>query len=366
MRKHVAFWVVLMVALVLLAVALTDDATNGPEFDPRSTSPSGTRALIELIERFGADVTQRPVDVETLDVEGTTLLVVRDVYDGDQRADVEAWVRRGGRLVLIDDRSPLNPLPAGSEPPGTLSRGVCDMEGFDDVQELSLDWSFTRLAVSDRSCFGDGDSAVVLSETVGRGESVTLGEPLLVTNEFIGRADNAVLAVRLLRAERTEHVVVVFDPLHAVGTETLGDLIGSNVRWFGVQLLVAFGLFVAWRSRRFGAVVDEPQLVTIPGSMQVRAAGVLRQRAGAAAEAAALLRADLDRRVRRHHRLPPEVDLAPLLDRVAEESGIARQRFDDVLGATTVAASEEELAQLVVAIDTISPVLVPRFEEHHD
>src|SRR5688572_29783574 len=70
-----------------------------PALDPRSDEPDGTSALVALLEQLGSDV-----DLSVgLPAAGDDLaLVLVDRLDEDQTAEVLAWARAGGTLVVAD------------------------------------------------------------------------------------------------------------------------------------------------------------------------------------------------------------------------------------------------------------------------
>ena len=88
-----------------------------------------------------------------------------------------------------------------------------------------------------------------------------------------------------------------------------------------MQLAVAFGVLVLWRSRRLGRPVLEPQPVQLAGSELVVAVGELLQRAKGREQAASVLRDDLRRWLAERLGLPP----ATPAEVVAEAAAAARR-----------------------------------------
>jgi hypothetical protein len=165
-----------------------------------------------------------------------------------------------------------------------------------------------------------------------------LGGALPFTNERLDEEDNAVLAGRLL-LEGSGSITVVYTPISSpADTITLGDLIGSNVRWFGWQLAVVAVVGLLWAVRRFGSVVREPAVVELPGSLAVRATAELHRRASSAPHSAEVIHRSLLARVRTDHRLPPEIDPRHAAELLAGRTGI---EADDIVGLLTAPESHE-------------------------
>ena len=150
------------------------------------------------------------------------------------------------------------------------------------------------------SCFGSGGQTYLTIERRGGGTITSLGGPRLLTNENLGRFDNAYVATTLLAPNPDQARIAVLSPsLVEFGDQSLGGLVASRVRNAILMLLASFGLYALFRMRRLGAVVREPQPVPIRGSELVLQAGVLSERAQDPASAAATIRADFVRRWRR-------------------------------------------------------------------
>lgn len=277
--------------LLLLAVIIGRRPTEGPPLDPDSVGPLGAKALVELLELQNVEVSEGLPDDLTDDA---TVFVLRDGLGAEENDRLLAWVDDGGTVVVADLGSTLG-LPA-VEVTATSTRGVCSMAGLDDVETLGGDtFAVFEVPSDSRSCFGDGASAFLVAERYGEGRIISVGGAGVFTNAMLDEADNAVLAVRLVASGR---VHIIHSDAAPSGQQTLADLIPSWVWWASVQLLIAFGLFVWSRARRFGRVVVEPDLIELPAASSLRGAAELRRRTKAHASAAATLRAATERRLR--------------------------------------------------------------------
>ena len=105
-------WIPLVLVGAVLAAYVGATRSNpGPPLDPDSTAPDGTRALVELLDRYGPGV-------ELVDgvpsAAFDTALLLEDRLDRDDARQLEGWVRRGNLLVVADPTSLLTPAVAGA------------------------------------------------------------------------------------------------------------------------------------------------------------------------------------------------------------------------------------------------------------
>lgn len=278
--------VVLVLVVVLGAYVGAARRTTGAPLDPASTAPDGTKALVQLVDRLGGSlhVTAR-TPTDGVDV----ALLLQDPLDRQQADELTRWIRRGGTLVVADPGSRFTP-PLGAGAFDELS-GRCGIPGLDAVERLDVGLARTFLVEGAATgCFRVADDeAFLVSERAGEGQVISVGGPALFTNELLGAADNPVLAAALLVDDGRS--TAFLRPVPAGGGDrSLVDLVGTPVRAGLAQLLVAFGLVVAWRARRLGRPIEEPQPVRIEGSELTRAVGRLLESNRRPDRAAALLR----------------------------------------------------------------------------
>lgn len=315
-------WIGVIVLVVLGAAYVGSSRQNpGPALDPTSTSPQGAKAVVELVRRLGAEMSV--VDgVPDADID--VALLLEDRLPRKQADDLEGWIRRGGTLVVADPSSLLTPRVGGGVV--DVQRGVCDVDGLGDVRELDLGVS-RRYLVPDRAetCFRSSNGeAFLVVETRGEGRVVSLGGPNVFTNALLDEGDNAVLAGALLSGEG-RRAVFVRPTLAGGGDRGLVDLIGTPVRAALAQLIVVFLVVVAWRARRLGGPVTEPQPVQIQGSELTNAVGRLLRNNRRPDRAAAILRDHARRDLSSRLGLPLDASSA-----VVESTVTARTTLDDV------------------------------------
>lgn len=353
-RRNLLFWIGLVASLVVVAYLSTGQRNDtGRPLDPESTDGLGTRALIELVERFDGIVSFGLPAEET-----ATTLILTDQLTEPQRQDLEQWVNDGGTVVVVDPNSSFAAeFGFGqSVAEDELASGSCTVEGLSGLRLAGGTFLLQSTADAEQSCFGDDDGSYVNVRPQGQGKVVSLGGGLPLSNQYLDEADNAVLAVEVLLSTptgRDRSVAVLYDPVLTAGARSLFDLVSATARWTLWQLLVAFALYVSWRSRRFGRPVSETQPVKLPGSLLVRATGELNRRAGGFAAADQAVRSDHEQRLRRRLRVSPELPLADLVPLVAESAEVELSVVERSLQAPP-ANDKGELVALVHAVDAVT------------
>jgi hypothetical protein len=328
---------------ILLAVFLIGrPRSDGPPLDPSSSGKLGTRALVLLLEDLGADVTVRAGAPSAAD---DVVLVLSDDLDEGQRSAVRRRVVAGGRLVVADPSSPLQPFARGDAlGPGTLRRrcavpALADVETVDPVGGVGFD-----VPATGTPCFPSPGGAFVAVADVGRGTVVGIGGAGALTNSSLGEVDNAVLAGALLAPREGTHVAVLRPAAIGGGGRSLNDLVAPGVKGALVQLGVAFLLYALWRARRLGAPVLEPQPVPLAASELVVAVGQLLQRAGRRDQAGALLRADLRRRLAERLGLPLDAPAEAVATAASARTGVPVERLRAALAPAHLARDDELIA----------------------
>lgn len=309
----------------LVGVALLGGPSNdGPPLDPRSDGPLGTSAMVDLLRGVGSRV---ELSVGLPGADDDVALLLRDRLDAGQLDQLRSWVSEGGTLVVTDPASGITPpaeLAGPLEGDGPLLREVCTIDALADVVEVD-GGAAARYATDGTtgSCLGSEGSAFVVTTSVGAGDVVAVGGAAFVTNERLGRRDNAILAVALLAPRPGLTVRIVDAPIPAGGGDTdLYDLVSDGVRRLGLQLGIAFVVYAVWRAIRFGRPVVESQPVEIAGAELVSATGRLLERARAPGPAAEVLRADLRRALCTRFGLAPDGSADDLVALVARRSAL--------------------------------------------
>jgi hypothetical protein len=351
-RSTIGFWGG-GAALVLLVAILLAGGTNEEPLDPRSVAPDGAKALVDLLDRFGARV-ELGISIPT-DRHGVALLL-DDSYGFDDRNRVEGWVRDGGVLVVADPSSALTPALDRS---GEQSSG-CSVQAFAAIDELvGPEVRFRELGDA-TSCFG----GVVIVDPVGDGYIISLGGPGPFLNDRLDQADNAVLAVALLAPTDGTEVAFLEPALPVgVGGESLRDLISDPIWVFAFQIGVGFLFFAWWRSRRLGAPVAEPIDVQIEGSELAVARGRLLEGLRQPGSAAADIRADTVVQLSRRLGLPPGA-AAELVAERAAAAGAGDATEVLALLATRAVKTDSELLAVSQGLAAVRRAVFDRAGSH--
>lgn len=350
-------WIVLVAVLVFVALVAGAPRNKGRDLDPDGTGPSGLKALRELATSFGARVEVTSNMAPDADV----MFMAQDIVPDADIPTVEDWVSRGGVLVVTDPSSPF--APAGSNASGllagsiddTIPRGECDVRALAAVDRLATGGGGVRYQVSSgsESCFGADGRAFVVVTSEGSGAIVAIGGPGPFVNRYLGDQDNAALAVSLLAPRPGTRVAMLVPGAGAVADRrSLTDALSPGVRLALLQLFVAFGVYAWFRGRRLGQPIVEAQPVQIEGSELVSAVGALMQQTRDPTRAAALMRADLRRRLVARLGLASDVEPRVMAEVAAARTGVDPERIRVAVEDSFV-TSDAELLTLAQYIDSI-------------
>ncbi len=317
--KRVLPFALLIGAVLLLGLASRNGRNDGEPLDPRSTGPLGARALVLLLERFGADVSIGG----GLPAEGGTALLLKDELNEEETAALERWVDDGGTLIVADPRSSFAPALAPSssgifspeeleddDEGGDRLRPRCSLSALAAVGAIEVEAPLgLRVRTGSIGCFPVPDGgAFLVAQGSGAGSIVALGGGGPFVNEQLDQADNAVLAVSLMATTPGTSLTIVEPSIPGGGARGLRDLVSRRVKDGLWQLLVAFGVFALWRARRLGRPVEEPQPVSIAGSELVVAVGNLLQQGRQRDAAARMMRSSLRRTMGERLGLPVDAN----------------------------------------------------------
>ncbi|MFJ7065296.1 DUF4350 domain-containing protein [Streptomyces sp. NPDC101115] len=301
----------LVLALLLIGgtvLATMRSSGHHGRLDPRSTDPSGSRAVAELLKAEGVTVDVADTLTEATAATGadTTLLVTApDLLTPEQQATLHgAMTRSTGRTVLLGP----GPSSLDTLAPGTstaLSVAVAPLEPnctlpaatrAGDV-DLGGERYVTGTTAADTCYLSDGLPTLVRLPGNGTADTILLGSPELLTNKRLAQQGNASLALQLLGSR--PHLVWYLPSLTDVpgATEdpqdpeaTFLELIPSGWLWGTLQLAVAAVLAAVWRGRRLGPLVPERLPVAIRASETTEGRARLYRKTDARDRAATVLR----------------------------------------------------------------------------
>ncbi|MFD4586653.1 DUF4350 domain-containing protein [Streptomyces sp. NPDC058434] len=303
--------VILIVAGFVIAVIRSSNGHG--RLDPRSTDPSGSRAVAELLKDRG--VTTRVVT--TLDEataamgRDTTLLVAGPDLLNNRQQDVlrAAMTSSGGRSVLVAP----GPASVGTLAPGTSADTPAPVSAREPQcsfpaarragsADLGGERYTTDNTLGSDSCYlTDGLPTLLRIDDPGTGDTVLLGAPDILYNDHIDKEGNASLALQLLGSH--PHLVWYLPSLsdgsaaeddgtggRGEGETGIGRLIPSGWLWGTLQLAVAAVLAAVWRARRLGPLVSERLPVAVRASETTEGRARLYRKANARDRAASALR----------------------------------------------------------------------------
>lgn len=314
---------------VLAAFLVAGAFAARPDDDPAGVR--GTLALRRFLLNMGLEVKEGATPPRLRPGLGAgragTFVLLDDKRDRQGAREILRWVSAGGRLVLADPSSPIaralrvraasTIAPLGGKE--TLQSGCSEFRRaqVSRIEVSGSDRAFSQAPGGAVGCFRAGRGSYLLSFPHGRGSVVLIGGKSAFSNEFLLESDNAVFAFRLLAGFGP----VVFGPPASpsmFGTakgpwESLPPLGKAGV----VQIVIAGGIFLFVKGRRFGRPVLEEPVSPIPSSQLVWAAAGLYRMAGAAEFAGRLLRQGARRRLTRRLGVPvgDEATLRRALDR---------------------------------------------------
>jgi hypothetical protein len=335
-RRRAAGWAAAGVLVAAAVAGIGPGRNPGPPLDPRSTGPLGLAALVEVLDRLDVDVRvggALPREDEPV------ALVVQDRFDEAAESALAEWVEDGGRLVVADPG-----LDAAADVVGVTAAAFtepsieprCEDPAARGVGRVAVSGGLVLEAAGDaRGCFPRNGGFWMVRDPRGDGEVVTLGGPQTLTNALLGEEDGAVLAVALLTPPDGGGVRVLTGG--AAPGAGLSELLPDGVRLALVQVAVVWLGAVWWRGRRHGRPVEEVGPVRIDAAETTVALGALLHRAGRAQDAAALVRADLRRRLVERLGTPEAAGTAALAaaaaDRTDLPAGLVHRLLDGPLPA---------------------------------
>ncbi|MDW8238162.1 MAG: DUF4350 domain-containing protein [Acidobacteriota bacterium] len=306
--------IVLIILLVLVGLNLVlytdpyaDEETE--ETGSRSTysaRPYGTRAFYLLLQELGYRTIQFTDSLERLhaypDIKALFIISPSLLYPytSQELSVVEAWVKAGGHLIIID-----------REINWSLADGTIHLEtyskykqwqrprvlqptpltvGVNHIQLTEFAQGVTVHNTPSVAHIGDADGVVLREFRHGHGRIVLLGEPYIVANNGITQADNLTLALNLVRSLPAG--IIAFDEHHhgyGLAHVTRQGLVGLGINlyryfkstpilWLLAQTALLMGAWVYSRGRRFARPMSLPQTERCRSLEYVAAMANLAQR----------------------------------------------------------------------------------------
>ncbi|TFD32340.1 DUF4350 domain-containing protein [Cryobacterium sp. TMT1-19] len=321
--RRARYWLLAGVGALIVAVVSTvlaaGGGVGGKPLEADSAAPAGARALVEVLRRQGVNVTAADTLAEARSLAGAAADPTVFFFDesgyltDDQLSAMSALAPR--TVVASPDFLALQTLTPsvgfGGVSQTTVSRAACTVAAAVKADNLSPGGSTLTIpadAAELSGCFTSGENAFALVEQTTADRTLTLlADGTLFSNEKIGQAGNAALALNLLGAgdDLVWYLPTIAD-VPETGTPSLGELTPGWVTPTLILLVLVTVAAAVWRGRRFGPLVAENLPVT------VRASETMEGRARLYARSNARLRALDALRVGAVQRLAGQVGLSRL------------------------------------------------------
>lgn len=275
-RRRIVAGVVAFVLLNIALAAANEFLPSGRiDGDPGSsfvTTPEGTAAWFELLQRTGGEPERLTAPLSDISLDPSDALVVIDVaiMDDASASAVVSFVRNGGRVVvavpdglrgdLADALLADRPLTLTDAPSTTfavaegapLPAGVTDVE-TDGTQAIEAPDGTTPLLVDETG------RALAFEYELGAGTVVMVGDSSVFSNRNLATADNAALAVAILDGRHA-----AFDEYsHGFLSDLVSEpLLPRSWRWTLYLMAAALIVFLVAAGRRLGP--PEPATRALP------------------------------------------------------------------------------------------------------
>ncbi|MFC4562053.1 DUF4350 domain-containing protein [Nocardiopsis mangrovi] len=373
-----------LLGLAVVAVLVSIGAQRPPEgvLEPEGPNPEGARALVQILEGQGADVTiarDAAAAADALTDRSVLVLAFSHRLTAEQLDDL---ARAPGDRLLVQPSGPaLDALAPGVEvaaraDAGTLDPG-CDLPAVRAAGPADLGGELYSApggdgcypAADDGDLGGGGetggdalvrvtaDSSATMT-VIGTGATTVIGTGAPLTNEHLADEGNAALALNLI--DGRDVVWLLPDVAVPEGQASLPELLPLSLRYAVLPLGAALLLLAFWQGRRLGPLVTErlPVVVraseTTEGRAGLYAARRARDRAGAA------LREGLIGRVRPALGLGPDAAPETVVDALAQRTGGDPAALGALLygpregaGADAYTADDDGLVRLADDLDRL-------------
>jgi len=231
-----------------------------------STSPEGCKGAFLLCREMGFPVERLEFPLEDLpDIRGVLIISEPEMSLTEREVFIlKKWVTPGNTLVFLSCRdnnffADLNINIEESDSSGLFQplQPSSLTEGVRNIQVSSL----ARLQ-SDLSgvveIFGDPSGGVVITFPAGEGFVVLLSDPDLISSKNIGKVDNPVLFINILKLYTPPGGKIYFDDYHhgygyvSKESENLISWLPLYVKVIIIQIILTLIIFFFARGLRFG------------------------------------------------------------------------------------------------------------------
>jgi hypothetical protein len=375
---------VVIAAIVLLGGAaiawLQPEAASTAYLNPGNADPNGGHALAAILAGRSEQVqTAASANIAAAEARGTpgnqvTIFVTNPALL--TTAQLAAIGRTRDDVVLVDaDPAALAALApavtvAGEGPARVLAPGcswpAATLAGTADLGGTLL----STHAPGAQGCYAETGHPSLIQYTAAGRQITVLGSGAPFTNENLGNAGNAALALNLLGGEPRliwlTPAASAAAPPAAAGQVSFFRLIPRPVYMVAIQLIIAVVLLALWRVRRLGPLVPERLPVVVRASETAEGHGRLYQARHARDRAAKALRDAAIGRMLPALGLAPDAGPAALAAAMASRTGEPAADVSAVLtdpGLTDPGLTDPGLTDPGLTDDAALVALADRLDE---
>ncbi|KIH99335.1 hypothetical protein LP52_08210 [Streptomonospora alba] len=339
-RGPVAFIAVLFVLALLLSLGARDPREG--RLEPEGPNPEGSRALVQILQDRGNDVTVARTAAAALEAAGPDTVTVLVGTHRLPRDQLDSLAEGLDHRILVQPTTPaLKALAPGVEMTGRTGEQSLEPRcGLDAASAAGTAESGGEVYTAPQSagCYpAEGGRALV--HVIGESTTTVLGSAAPLTNDRLDDDGNAALALSLI-GER-DVVWLRPDPVPEEGRSDLWELVPQSLRLSLVPLVATLLLLALWQGRRLGPLVAERLPVVVRASETTEGRAGLYAARRSRDRAAAALRSGTLRRIRPGLGLGPDAAPDSVVDAVAARTGEDPGRLGPLLyGAAQSGAAD--------------------------
>jgi hypothetical protein len=351
---------VLLVASSLLVSGCPESGGSGPSIARAGTSPSGTRGIIEMLDKHRIKASYRLEPLSTIDdTVGALIVLPGGIPEEFNWEPLVAWMKEGGTLILAGTTPPADiaNVTLASDPvtdPLLVAAGEYEylLSGIEIRTPPSLALRITDasaapskgataslLATESMLTRDPWDAGAVHYATrtpYGQGELLVFADHLLFTNIALTVDGNSEALLRMLDYRGD---VQISDPWTGAGSSSpLESIHRARMTPIVVQLLFLLLLFLLWRGISFGRMRDKERRTRRSFGDHVRAVGLQYARAKAANHAFGAYASWALERLRERVPKGRQRSIDELADELAARSGMPASEVSRLLHAAQAAS----------------------------
>jgi hypothetical protein len=344
-----------LVLLLVASTALSPAQNGGTSSYPSSYSTSwdGAKGAFLLLQDLGYRVQRWEKSPSDIDAEtpNQVLILAEPVQGatGGEKSAIREFLERGGRVLAVGDGA-ARVLPEASAftegqplqdktkfPPVSLSPLV---RGASEISMIAPEhW---EPPASQVVAYGNGETAAVVTYTVGKGQVIWWGASTPMTNGGIRDSNNLELFLNSIGPKKDVHVL--WDEYFHGTHGTLMDYFSRTpVPWGVVQLSIVFLAVMATYSRRQGPVAVPARVSRLSPLEFVETLGDLYSSAHAGDAAVRIAERSLRFKLARQLGTPANISASDLAHSAAQSLSWNEADFKDLLQRCEAAMQKPKL-----------------------